>query len=606
MKKNQNYKYYLAASISMMTFIVYLASLKNDFVDWDDGLYIFENPHIHSFDLTFLKWAFFDFYASNWHPLTWLSHAFDYAVWGLNPFGHHLTSVILHAINTFFVTLLSIRLIDTAQGSTLQEGIRTAQNEISTLIAAGTAGFLFGLHPLHVESVAWIAERKDLLCALFFLLSIIAYIKYALHEMQESPREGSPFSPLFNKRYLFSFGFFIAALLSKPMAVTLPIVLLILDWYPLQRMKTGNALWKTIMEKLPFIALSLISSILTIIAQKSGGAIATIESLPISVRMLVAAKSLIDYLIRMALPFNLIPFYPYPRAGGVSIDGPAYLLSIVFLTGFTLLCIFLAKKQKFWLSAWSYFVITLLPVLGIMQVGSQATADRYTYLPSIGPFLIMGVAVSQTVTKVNAHKGMLIAFRVLIAAMAIFIMVSLASLTLKQIRTWRNTTVLWTHAIETSPGITNAYLNRALNFKRRGLLDEAVQDYKAAISLDSDGFIAHYNLGNIYLSEERIDESIAQYQMALHAKPGYAECHNNLGIAFNDKGWTDRAIEQYQIALALKPDYAEGHYNLGQAYITKGLLDKAIEQFKTAVYLEPNNQDFNNLLSSAYAMKNPR
>lgn len=605
MKKNQNYKYYLASSISILTFIVYLTSIKNDFVDWDDGLYIFENPHIRSFNLTFLKWAFFDFYASNWHPLTWISHAIDYAMWGLKPFGHHLTNIILHSINTYLVILLAIRLIDSAQGRTLQEGTMTAKNERKTLFAAGVAGFLFGLHPLHVESVAWVAERKDLLCALFFLLSIIAYMKYALQEMRAS-HQGAPLSPLFNKEYLVSFGFFVAALLSKPMAVTLPIVLLILDWYPLQRMRTGSALRMTLMEKLPFFVLSFISSILTILAQKSGGTIATIVSLPISVRMLVAAKSLIDYLARMVFPLNLIPFYPYPQAGRVSIADPAYILSIVFLIGFTFMCIFLAKKQKFWLSVWSYFVITLLPVLGIMQVGSQATADRYTYLPSIGPFLLVGVAVLQIEVRINVQKGMLKALRVFIAAIAIFIMISLISLTLEQIRAWRNTTTLWTYAIETSPGVTNAYLNRALNFNRRGLFDKAIHDYNAAISLDPDGFIAHYNLGNIYLSEERIDESIEQYQMALNARPDYVECHNNLGIAFNDKGWIDRAIEQYQIALALKPDYAEGHYNLGQAYIEKRLLDKAIEQYKTAVYLEPDNQDFNNVLSSAYAMKNPK
>jgi len=603
-KKTQNYKYYLAASISLLTFIVYLTSLKNAFVDWDDGLYIFENPHIRSLDLTFLKWAFFDFYASNWHPLTWLSHAFDYAVWGLNPLGHHLTNIILHAINTYLVILLAIRLIDTAQGRAPQEGTMTARNESITLITAGVAGFLFGLHPLHVESVAWIAERKDLLCALFFLLSIIAYIKYALYEMRATT-QNSLFSPLFNKKYLLSLGFFIAALLSKPMAVTLPIVLLILDWYPLQRMRSGNAL-QMIKEKLPFFVLSFISSILTILAQKSGGSLATIDAIPLSVRMLVAAKSLVDYLVRMVLPFNLIPFYPYPQTGGVSITHPAYILSIVFLAGLTLMCIFLAKKQKYWLSCWSYFVITLLPTIGIMQVGGQATADRYTYLPSIGPFLIMGMAVSQIAKKVDAQKRMQKALSVFAAAVAIVIMVSLIDLTLEQIRTWRNTIILWTHAIETSPGVTNAYLNRALAFKRRGMLDKAIHDYNAAISLYPASFIAHYNLGNIYLSEEHIDEAIEQYQIALNSKPDAVECHNNLGVALTDKGWTDGAIEQYQIALALKPDYAEGHYNLGQAYVVKGLLDKALEQYQAAVYLEPGNQDFNNALSSAYAMKNPK
>ncbi len=604
MKKKQNFKYYLAAIISLLTFFVYLTSLRNDFVDWDDGLYIFENPHIRSFGLVFLKWAFFDFYASNWHPLTWISHAVDFAVWGLNPFGHHLTNIILHATNTYLVVLLVTRLMDIAQGTPPREKT-AAENQRAVLIAAGSVGFLFGLHPLHVESVAWVAERKDLLCALFFLLSTIAYLRYKLQGKLEST-QNSRFSPLFNSKYLLSLGFFIAALLSKPMAVTLPLVLLILDWYPLQKLRPGDTMWMTIRGKLPFFALSFISSILTILAQKSGGAVATIDSLPLSVRMLVAAKSLIDYLARLVLPVKLIPFYPYPHAGSVSIAGPAYILPILFIAGISLICILLAKKQKLWFSVWSYFVITLLPVIGIMQVGSQATADRYTYLPSIGPFIIVGLAASQVAIKINAQRRMRTALRALIIAVAVFIMASLVNLTVRQIKTWRNTITLWTHVIETSPDVTNAYLNRALAFKRRGFLDKAIQDYNSAISLEPAGFIAHYNLGNIYLREERIDESIEQYQMALNAKPDSAECHNNLGIAFNDKGLTDLAIEQYQLALLLKPDYAEGYYNLGQAYIVKGLLDKAIEQYKIAVRLEPNNQDFNDVLSSAYAMKNPR
>jgi protein O-mannosyl-transferase len=531
-----------------------------------------------------------------------MSHAIDYAVWGLNPFGHHLTNILLHTINTYLVSVLAIRLIERAQGSAVQEG-RKADAKEHMMIAAGIVGFLFGLHPLHVESVAWVAERKDLLCALFFLLSILAYSSYVLQEKGKN-FQGSPFSPLVDKKYLFSFGFFIAALLSKPMAVTLPLVLLILDWYPLQRMRVGSALQRIIVEKLPFFALSMISSILTILAQKTGDSIASIESIPLSVRLLVAAKSLVDYLARMALPIRLVPFYPYPEVKSVSLAKPAYIFPLFFLAGITLLCILLAKKkQKLYLSGWSYFVITLLPVLGIMQVGSQATADRYTYLPCLGPFLIVGVTVSQLAEKIDAQKRIHKSFRALITAVAIVMMVSLIGLTFEQIRTWRNTIILWTHAIETRPGVTNAYLNRALAYKRRGLLDEAIHDYNTAISLNPVGFIAHYNLGNIYLSEGRIDESIEQYQMAVNAKPDYAECHNNLGVAYNDKGWTDQAIEQYHIALALKPDFADGHYNLGQAYSAKGLLDKAIEQYEIAVRLEPGNQEFKSVLSSARAKK---
>ncbi|MDA8173669.1 MAG: hypothetical protein M0018_03650, partial [Nitrospiraceae bacterium] len=252
--------YRLSGMVAAATFLVYLRTLKNGFIDWDDGRYIYDNPHIHSLNVSFLKWAFSGFYFSNWHPLTWISHAMDYAVWGLNPMGHHLTGILLHSANAFIVVILAIRLMEAWEKAKGERDVAFLEGN-GKLIAGVVTGLIFGLHPLHVESVAWASERKDLLCALFFLLSILAYIKYAI-----IPHPG----PL---PYLLALAFFALALMSKPMAVSLPLVLLILDWFPLGRIFSFKSFRAAFTEKLPFIALSLGGSALTIVAQDRGEAI---------------------------------------------------------------------------------------------------------------------------------------------------------------------------------------------------------------------------------------------------------------------------------------------------------------------------------------------
>ncbi|MGD0885158.1 MAG: hypothetical protein ABSA46_09855, partial [Thermodesulfovibrionales bacterium] len=380
--------YYLAAFVSLITFAIYLSSLRNDFVIWDDGLYVINNLHIRSLNWAFFQWAFSGFYAGNWHPLTWVSHAFDYAVWGLNPMGHHLTNNILHAMNTFLVVLLCIKLLEMWKERSMPEAASPFLDERRIMIAAGVTGLLFGLHPLHVESVAWVAERKDLLCGLFFLLSISAYVKHIRALVSEPLEKKKAASLFFNRSYLVSLVFFVLALLSKPMAVSLPVVLLLLDWYPFQRICSWKSFRDSGLEKLPFIACSLISSILTIMAQRTGGATGMMGFVPLRARMLVAAKAFVDYLGKIAVPVDLSPYYPYPKLQEVTLVSPQYLFAVIFVVGLTAILLVAAKKQRVWLSAWGYYVVTLIPVIGIVQVGSQAMADRYMYLPSLGPFLL--------------------------------------------------------------------------------------------------------------------------------------------------------------------------------------------------------------------------
>jgi hypothetical protein len=390
-QKTGNLKYFLAAAIALITITIYLSCLQNDFVEWDDDAYVFENPHIRSLNGAFFKWALFAFYESNWHPLTWLSHAVDYAIWGLNPLGHHLTNIALHAINTFLVVFLVIRLLEARKERTIRKGPPSFLNERAILIAAGTTGLLFGLHPIHVESVAWVAERKDLLCGLFFLLGLIAYTNYAGEAGDEPPSKNRA-SPFFDNHYLGTLGLFILALLSKPMAVSLPAVLLILDWYPFNRIRSGRMYWAACVEKLPFFALSLASSVVTVLAQRAEGSMTLTDVVPLSTRLLVAAKSLTAYLGNMALPLDLAPFYPYPKSA--SILSVEYLLPLVLAAAITVAAVIMARKQALLPAAWSYYVVTLLPVLGIIQVGGQEMADRYTYLPSLGPFVLVGTGAA--------------------------------------------------------------------------------------------------------------------------------------------------------------------------------------------------------------------
>jgi hypothetical protein len=503
----QRVRFYAAIAVSLLTFLVYIKSLQNGFVNWDDDEYIYNNFHIRSFNLTFLRWAFTTFYASNWHPLTWISAALDYAVWGLNPLGHHLTNNILHSVNTFIVVLLAARLLGAQQEKKTGSVPAASLDTRAALTAAAVTGVLFGLHPLHVESVAWVSERKDLLCALFFMLSIMMYLTY-VEEEGRGPLLNPKGALSFNKRYLLTVVFFIFALMSKPMAVSLPFVLLILDWYPYGRINSVKTLRNALIEKLPFILLTICLSILTVMAQKTQGAIKSIELIPFPVRLLVAAKALLMYLLKMLAPVNLIPFYQYPRGGSlISIE---YMLPIVLIIGVTIVCAGLANRYRVLPAVWCYYVVTLLPVLGIVQVGEQAMADRYTYLPSVGPFLLVGLGAAMVQTRMKS--GMIC--RSLAATIAITVVILLSYSTIRQIRVWRNSFDLWNYVIEKNPSIPVAYNNRGLIWSDNGRADEALKDFDAAIALNPSYALAHFNRALIYLGRNDKEFALLDLQMA--------------------------------------------------------------------------------------------
>ena len=582
-----------AIFILLLTLLVYMPALKNDFV-WDDYQYVYENNGIRSLNPQSLYWMLTSFHAANWHPLTWLSHSIDYALWGLDPLGHRLTNIIMHGLNTLLVFLLVIQLMMKGKKVNGRPSPSKMPRSITpqALIVAGITALLFGLHPLHVESVAWVAERKDLLCAFFVLLSIISYLAY---------------TSSITKRYRWIWFtvcllLFILALMSKPMAVTLPVILLLLDIYPLNRLvHTPFRNLSIIWEKIPFFILSIVSSIITIIAQHDWGIIGSLEQYHLNSRLLNALRSLVFYLEKMIVPSKLVPFYPFPSYIHW-LDVP-YLVSGVLVLAITGGCLWMAKSGRYlFLITWSYYVITLLPVIGIIQVGVQAAADRYTYLPSLSIFLLIGIGALCVFERVALikHKSMLGGLVLLFICIFMF----LGQLTVKQIRIWRNPEILWSYVINVFPGrVPLAHNNLGFVYEKKGGLDEAISQYKQALAIDPRHLDAYYNLGRAYTKKGMLNEAVSEYKRALVIKPHYAKAHNNLGNIYKKRGGLDEAISEYRKALTINPNYAEARTNLGGAYSNKGMFDEAIAECKKAIAINSNLTEPHTIIGVAYHKK---
>ncbi len=547
---NERFPYLLAGTIAALTFLVYLASLRNGFVLWDDDRYIYENSHIQSLDAAFFKWAFFGYYSGNWHPLTWISHALDYAVWGLNPIGHHLTNTVLHALNTFLVVLLATRLITAWRERAAAGGSSLFSDDRNALIAGGAAGLLFGLHPLHVESVAWASERKDLLCALFYLLGMMSYLQYARQWGDETALLKRPW-PLLTGHYCAAAAFFCLALMSKPMAVSFPVVLLILDWYPLSRIRSFGSFRDVCIEKIPFAVLTLASSAVTLAAQEAGGALSrsfmTVVTLP--QRLALAAKSLIAYLGLMVWPVDLVPLYTYPKV--IAPLSPEYIIPVLLVAGITAGSIVVARKRKLWPALWSTYVITLLPVLGIVQVGVQAMADRYAYLPSIPPFLLAGMFAAWVYAKMLVASTARTLIRIAGPALALVVVGTMIVLTLEQIGIWKDSIVLWTNVIEKQTEIDPiAYGNRGVSYANLGEHRRAIRDFDRAIALDRYYAGAYYERGSSYAQLKEYDHAVSDYSQAIMLNQYGATSETGPEFYYLDRGRAYLQMNNTDLAIA--------------------------------------------------------
>lgn len=517
----------IALLVACITFVIYLPALQNGFVGYWDDKTLVSTQNIKSLDLQFWWWAINDVSTGLWYPMLWLSLAIDYAIWALNPMGYHFTNIILHTVNTFLIFILILQL--------LRHANYTKDNLSKKAITVGTVtSLLFGIHPLHVESVAWVSERKDVLYAFFFLSSILAYLRYV-----------SLSSRKFNY-YIFCLIFFILALMSKPMAISLPIVLLILDFYPLKRLTARN-MKPVLIEKLPFILLSLMLSVITVWGHPLKGGLQTLEIYTLSTRITLAIHAYVFYMTKILLPFNLAPLYPPPlRIDSFTFE---YIWPFAAITVITVSSIQLIKRNRVFLATWLYYIVTLAPVIGVLQTGVQVVADRYTYLPSLGLFLLIGLGVSSAFERCSKRT---IQISTIVALS--FVLFILGVKTVKQIAIWHDPITLWFYEIKLFP----------------------------------NSYIAHNNRGAAYRDEGWLLEAKEEFQTAIKLNPSYAPSHNNLGAIYYLQGEFDAAIQEFKTAIRLNPNYDKARYNLGKVYLKKGLTDEARIEFEEASKLQPS------------------
>ncbi len=553
------------AFIFLISFIVFLPALHNGFVNWDDRLYVSENPNIISFGFSSLRQAFVSFYASNWHPLTLISLSLDYRLFGLNPWIYHFTNILLHALNASLVFLAAYRIAGLAGREGPEKGSPLP------FIAALTTALLFGLHPLHVESVAWVSSRKDVLSAFFFLLSMICYLKYA------APKAAFPEARGRLTYYLLAIALFILSLMSKPMAISLPFILLILDCYPLGRFnKGGDGVKRALSEKIPFFILAGLSGVLTVLAQQKGGTISSFETAPVLWRVCVAFRAAAFYLYKIILPFGLAPFYPYPKM--FDPFNYEYLGAIALFFLVTLICVLTFKKYRLFTVVWLFYLITLLPVSGIVQVGAQAAADRYTYIPSLSMFMLAGVGTGILFERAGRKW-----FKAALIILLIAVFSILCLLTIKQTAVWKDSVSLWTHEIKLYPDTAPlAYYNRGLAYQMNGELGKAIEDYDSAIALNGDYMEAYVNRGLSYKDLGDFQRAIGDFSSAVELDRNYVKAYLNRGFLYIKLGDYGKAISDFSTVISLEPGNAFAYYNLGVASSKTGEIEKADFYFKKA------------------------
>ncbi len=606
------------ALLAVAVSAAYWRVFSNGFVNYDDPLYITDNKHIQQ-GLTWdgVVWAFKSGYAVNWHPVTWLSHMLDCQLFGLNPRGHHLTSLLLHIANT----LLLFYVLRKMTGA---------------LWASAFAAAVFGLHPLHIQSVGWVSERKDVLSTLFWLLTLLSYIRYV---------QDRNF-----KRYLITILLFAVGLMAKPMLVTLPIVMLLLDYWPLKRTSRGPGpairnFGRLIVEKIPLFVLSAVSCLVTFFVQQQGGAVATFDKISPALRLCNIPLAYCAYIVKTIIPSGLMAYYPYNPNSSILLIAAA----VLFLAAISAGVIFL--RRPYLIVGWLFFIITLVPVIGIIQVGGQSRADRYMYIPMIGLLIMIVWGLKEIVERVRLSRFVLVpAIAVCLSAMSIATWINVGY--------WKNTFTLFGHAlevmpanhiallflgntlveqknnsgaieyykksVEAAPGFAEARFNLALALFHDNKFDKALEQYNmvlnikenyprvhfyianvlakmghtaaakhysAAIKNDPEDIEAYSNWAVMLAENGQIEQAVEKYNKALAIKPDNADVHNNLGNALKNQGKLAQAAEHYQKALSLKPDFAQAQVSFADTLRMQGRFDAAIERYKLALKADSNLSD---------------
>ena len=584
---NAKIRFALWVALAAITLAVFLPTIDFDFVNLDDPGYVADNPHLKPFPSTdVILWAFTTGHMYNWHPLTWLSHAVDVALYGLRASGHHSTNLLLHLVNTILLFEILRRM--------------TRAHWRSSIVAA-----LFAIHPLHVESVAWIAERKDVLSAFFFMLTLAAYLGYV--------RRGGPL------RYLLVAICLALGLMAKPMLVTLPLVLLLLDYWPLGRItfsgsgkETRHQAVKLALEKAPLMVIAAASSIVTFLVQNHGGAVMSFEYFSPYARIKNAVMAYVAYLGKTIWPCRLAVFYPHPGDGS-----PLWqvLPAAILLAGITIFVILQARRRPYLAVGWLWYAGTLVPVIGIVQVGTQSMADRYTYLTLIGIFIAVTWGLAEAAAALRIAKTAL-------AVAACALIAAAAAVAGVQVQHWRNSDTLLRHALRVTSNNAFVHYNLGVDLLDRGRIDEAESHFRATLRIEPRYAKANNNLGSILARKGKIEEAISFFRAAISNQPDYVEAYRNLATAYislhrpeeavpllqrsielQADDFSDHfelgnallsmhkeaaAVSAYQRALALHPDLWEARVNLGNAYMQTGQYDFALREYARAIELKPD------------------
>jgi Flp pilus assembly protein TadD len=554
---------------------------NHGFVNFDDDLYVTANPRVQAgLTVDGIVWAFTTTHASNWHPLTWLSHMVDCHLFGLNPGAHHFTNLLLHVANTLLLFLV----------------LHSMTHAVwkSAFVAA-----LFALHPLHVESVAWVAERKDLLSTFFWLLTMGLYLRYV-----KRPRY---------TRYLLVFLSFSLGLMAKPMLVALPFVLLLLDYWPLGRLEfvpsslttqsdpeKSTVFWsrrslilRLVLEKIPLLGLATVSSIVTFLAQRSGGAVESLNTIPLNVRLANAFVTYVRYMEKTIWPHDLAVFYPHP---GRSLPMWQVAGAVSLLLSITVLVLRTVRSHPHLTTGWLWYLGTLVPVIGIVQVGAHAMADRYTYVPLIGLFIVMAWGLPDISAR-WPHR------RAALATLTAGLLVALMIYSLLQVRYWQNSSTLFQHALDVTTNNWLAHNNMGLAVASEGDSAGALAHYRQSLRINPKHAQAHNNLGIALAQHKSPREAVIHFEEALHLKPDFADAHYNLGLLLMNNGELDDAISHYQQAIQSEPDDPQIHNNMANALLRRGDVCGAISHYREALRLEPGSATTRKNLEVALTMQ---
>jgi len=547
---------YICLFLVLATAAVYLQVRNHEFVGYDDDDYVSENARVQNgLTLDNVIWAFKTTHTGYWHPLTWLSHLLDVELFDVQSGRHHLTSVFFHILNSLLLFIVFRKMT----GKVWQSGF---------------VAVIFAVHPLHVESVAWVSERKDVLSMFFWMLALWSYARYTEHPQIH--------------RYLPVMGFFLMGLMAKPMVVTLPFVLLLLDYWPLKRiqfnpLKKDKAIsaWRPsagflVLEKIPLFIFVLASCFITVFAQKKSGALASSAIHPFYVRVGNAFISYLEYIQKMIWPDNLAVLYPHPG----TISEWHFIAALILLISISYLAIRYLKQLPWLGVGWFWYLGTLVPVIGIVQVGVQALADRYTYIPLTGLFIIFAWGVTQLMAEWRYRT---IAIFAMCAALFPILMITAWT----QASYWQNSRSLFTHTLNVTSNNYVIHNNLGYELAVMGRLDDALKHYREAIRINPDFEIAYVNLGKALLLKGKVNESIRYYQALLKIKPAYAGVHHNLGLVLLRKGDIENAIFHFQESLRINNEYAEVYNSLAAAMLSKGEINRAISFYRQALQIRP-------------------